>query len=130
MSPCPQVRMSIRAFEVRAVDHDAQEPVLAYWIVRGPHLKRHVVIGAKIYCLDVAPSPEIPEVDPMAILVREQILRHDPVLELRRPRPLARHHVVARQVPPEVIVQVLGPLHASPKLAMKAWGRHFPGASP
>ena len=46
--------------------------------------------------------------DPVAILVGEQILRHDPVLELRWQRPLARHHVVARQIPPEVIVQGLG----------------------
>ena len=66
------------------------------------------MVGAEIDRLDVAPGPEIPEVDPMAILVREQVLRHDPVLELRRQPPLARHHVVARQVPPEVIVQVLG----------------------
>src|SRR6185369_6862408 len=28
----------------------------------------------------------------------------DPVLELWRQRPFARHHVVARQVPPEIIV--------------------------
>src|SRR5205814_1616803 len=54
---------------------------------------------------DVPPGPEIPEVDPMAILVRKQVLRHDPVLVLRRQPPLARHHVVARQVPPEVIVR-------------------------
>src|SRR5215204_1732609 len=44
----------------------------------------------------------------MAILVREQVLWDDPVLELRRQPPLARHHVVAGQVPPEVIVQLLG----------------------
>src|SRR5260370_1837823 len=44
----------------------------------------------------------------MAILVREEVLRHDPILELRRQRPLARHHVIAWQVPPEVIVQGLG----------------------
>src|SRR6266403_2729335 len=96
-----------RAFEVRGVDHHAQEPVLADGIVRGAHLERHLVLGAKIARLDVAPGPDIPEVDPMAILVREKILRHDPVLVLRRQPPLARHHVVARQVPPEVIVQVL-----------------------
>src|SRR5882762_2368499 len=46
--------------------------------------------------------------DPMTILVREQIFRDDPVLELRRQRPFTCHHVVARQVPPEIIVQVLG----------------------
>src|SRR5215470_6816207 len=46
--------------------------------------------------------------DPMAILVREQIFRDDPVLELRRQPPFTCHHVVAWQVPPEIIVQVLG----------------------
>src|SRR5262249_30222121 len=54
-----------------------------------------------------APATEIPEMKRMAIFVRKQVLRHDPVLELRRQRPLARHHVVARQVPPEVVVQPL-----------------------
>src|SRR5262245_24228977 len=46
--------------------------------------------------------------DPMAILVREQIFRNDPVLELRRQPPFTCYHVVARQVPPEIVVQVLG----------------------
>src|SRR5258705_7088696 len=66
------------------------------------------MVGTEIDRLNVTPGPEIPEVDPMAVLVREKILRHDPVLELRRQPPLARHHVVARQIPPEVIVQGLG----------------------
>ena len=44
----------------------------------------------------------------MAIFVREQIFRDDPVLELRRQPPFAGHHVVAWQVPPEIIVQGLG----------------------
>src|SRR6202158_1504678 len=66
------------------------------------------MVGAEIDRLHVSPGPEIPEMDPMAILVRQETLRHDPVLELRRQPPLARHHVVARQIPPEVIVQVLG----------------------
>src|SRR5271166_5411613 len=46
--------------------------------------------------------------NPMAILVREQIFRDNSILELRRQRPFTCHHVVARQVPPEIIVQVLG----------------------
>src|SRR6266436_5626075 len=66
------------------------------------------MVGTEIDGLNVPPGPQIPEVDPMAVLVREKILRHDPVLELRRQPPLARYHVVARQVPPEIIVQVLG----------------------
>ena len=73
----------------------------------GTHLQCHLVIGAEIDRLDVSPRPQIPEVDPMAILVGEEILRHDPVLELRWQCPLACHHVIAWQVPPEVIVQGL-----------------------
>src|SRR5258708_18175679 len=66
------------------------------------------MVGTEIDRLNVTPGPEIPEVDPMAVLVREKILRHDPVLELRRQPPLAGHHVVSWQIPPELIVQVLG----------------------
>ena len=47
--------------------------------------------------------------DLMAIAVAEQVFGHDAVLELRRQPPFARHHVVARQVPPEIIVELLRP---------------------
>jgi hypothetical protein len=40
------------------------------------------MVGTKIDRLDVAPRPEIPEVDAMAVLVREQVLGHDSILEL------------------------------------------------
>jgi len=36
--------------------HDAHEPVLANGIVRGPHLERHLVVGAEIERLDVPPG--------------------------------------------------------------------------
>src|SRR5258707_4946522 len=45
----------------------------------------------------------------MAILVREQIFRDDSVLELRQQPPFTCQHVIAWQVPPEIIVQVLAP---------------------
>src|SRR5215210_6375410 len=45
----------------------------------------------------------------MAVAVAEQVFRHDAVLELRRQAPLACHHVVAREVPPEIIVELLRP---------------------
>src|SRR3984893_1541167 len=96
-----------RAFEVRCVDYDAKKPVLANRIVRRAHLEGHLVVGAKIDRLDIAPGSKIPEMNSMTVLVREQIFRDDPVLELRRQRPFTCHHVVARQVPPEIIMQVL-----------------------
>ncbi|MCY1287892.1 hypothetical protein D3C81_1003890 [compost metagenome] len=43
----------------------------------------------------------------VAVLVGEQVFCHQAVLELRRQCPFARHHVVARQVPPEVVVLLL-----------------------
>jgi hypothetical protein len=58
---------------------------------------RHLVIGTKVDGLEITPGPKIPEMDPVAIFVREQILADDPVFELRRQRTFARHQVVARK---------------------------------
>jgi len=38
------------------------------------------MVGTEIDCLDISPGTEIPEVYLVAILVREEILRHNPVL--------------------------------------------------
>ena len=48
-----------------------RKPSLAHRVVRGPDFQRHLVIGSEIDRLDIASGPEIPEVDAMAILVRE-----------------------------------------------------------
>ena len=98
-----------RAFKVRRIDYHAEESVFAHRIVRRPDLQWHLVVGAEIDRLDVAPGPQVPEVDLVAILVRQQVLRGEAVLGLRRQRPFARHHAVAWQVPPEVKVQSLRP---------------------
>ena len=60
-----------RAFEVCAVDHDAAEAELSDGIMCRAHLEQHLVISPEVDCLDVAPGPQIPEVDSMAILVRK-----------------------------------------------------------
>ena len=57
-----------RSFEVCGVDHDAEETVFSDRIVRRADLEQHLVVGAEVDRLHVAPSPEIPEVDPMAVL--------------------------------------------------------------
>src|ERR1700731_986699 len=75
--------------------------------MRRTDFQRHLVVGAEIDRLNIAAIPKVPEMDPVAVFVREEILRHDPVLELRRQSPLARYHIVARQVPPEIIVKLL-----------------------
>src|SRR5450755_1217903 len=43
------------------------------------------------------------------IPIGQQVFGDDAVLELRRQAPLAGNHIVARQVPPEVVVQLLRP---------------------
>ena len=52
--------------------------------MRGADLQRHLVIGAEIDRLHIPPGPEIPEVDVVAMLVREQVFEDDPVLVLGR----------------------------------------------
>ena len=67
-----------RAFEIGRVDHDADEPVFARRVVRGPHFERHLMIRAEIDRLHVAPRAQVPEMQAMPVFVREQILGHDP----------------------------------------------------
>lgn len=67
-----------RGFEIRGVDHNAYKAVFANRIVRRPYLQRHLMIGAEVDGLHVATGAEIPEVETMAIFVRQQIFRDDP----------------------------------------------------
>src|ERR1700733_1665784 len=96
-----------RAFQVRGVDYDTQKTVLAHRVMRRADFERHLVVGAEIDRLHIAPRTQIPEVEMVAVFVREQVLCDDPVLELWRQPPFARHHVVAWQVPPEIVMQLL-----------------------
>ena len=98
-----------RAFEVGGVDDHAEEAVFLDRIVRRADLQRHLVVGAQVDGLHVAARAQIPEMEPVAVFVGEQVLGHDAVLELRRQPPFAGHHVVARQVPPEIVVLLLRP---------------------
>ena len=76
-------------------------------IVGRPHLERHLMIGAEIDGLHVAAAAQVPEVDLMAVAVAEKVFRDDAVLELRRQPPFTRHHVVAGQIPPKIVVELL-----------------------
>ena len=96
-----------RTFEIGRVDDNAEEAVFAGGIVCGTHFEGHLVIGAEIDRLNVAARSQVPEVNAVAVLVREQVFGNDAVLELRRKTPLAAHHIISRQVPPKVIVQGL-----------------------
>src|SRR4051794_23478428 len=65
------------------------------------------MVGPEVDRLHVATCAQVPEVNAVAVSVAEQIFGNDAVLELRRQRPFARDHVVAGQVPPEIIVKLL-----------------------
>lgn len=94
-------------FQISGIDDDAEKTVFPRGIVGRPHLKRHLVIGVKINRLHIAARPQIPKMDLMPIFVGQQIFRNDAVLKLRWQGPFTRHHVVAGQVPPEIIVKLL-----------------------
>ena len=75
--------------------------------MRRADFQRHLVVFAQIEGLHHLAPAQVPEVDRMAIFVGHQILGHDAVFILRRQAPFRADHVIARQVPPEIIVLVL-----------------------
>jgi hypothetical protein len=76
------------AFEIGRVDHDTQKTIFADRIMRRADLERHLVIGPEIDRLHIA-TGAIPEVEMVAVFVREQVFRDGTVLELRRQPPFA-----------------------------------------
>src|SRR5258708_27321711 len=75
-------------------------------VVSGAHFQCHLMVGAEIDGLDVTPGPQIPEVNPMAVFVRKQVLRHDPVLELRWQR-RSEEHTSELQSPDHIVCRLL-----------------------
>ena len=96
-----------RALQVGGIDDDPAEAVILGRVVRGADLQRHLVVFAQVDGLYVLALAQVPEMDRMAVLVGQKVLGHQPVLELRRQAPFRADHVVARQVPPEIVMLVL-----------------------
>ena len=88
-------------------DHRPGESVGLPRIVRRPELQEHLVLGSDVDRRVEPALSEVPEMKPVAVFVREQVLGHDPVLELLRRAPFAAHQHVLSQVPPEVIGEFL-----------------------
>jgi len=65
------------------------------------------MIGAEIDRLHVTPLAQIPKVKAVPVAVCEKIGGHDAVFELWWGSPLARYHVVLRDIPPIIVVQTL-----------------------
>ena len=51
--------------------------------MRRPDLQSHLVVRAQIDCLHIASRAQIPEVNPVAIFIAEQIFGNDAFLEQR-----------------------------------------------
>jgi hypothetical protein len=96
-----------RAFEIGGVSDHPGEPVLLDRVMGRTDLEHHLMIGAEVNGLHVPAFAQVPEMQPVSIFVRQQVSGHNAVLELGRQAPFARNHVVARQVPPEVVLLVL-----------------------
>ena len=86
---------------------DADEPVRLRRVVRRPQLEHHLVLGPEVDLLHVLARLEVPDVQPVAVLVAEQQLADQAVLDHLRRAPLARDDGVVVEVPPEVVRELL-----------------------
>ena len=96
-----------RRREILQAGDDADEAVGLVGIVRGPQLEHHLLLGAEVELLQVRAAVEIPHVQRVAVLARQQQLRVHAVLHHVRRAPLAGDHRVVAEVPPEVVGEVL-----------------------
>src|SRR5687768_3273095 len=108
-----------RARQVLEAEHHAREPIAPSRIVCGPQLQHHLLLGTELQLLQVRTAPQIPDVQRVAILAREQQLRVDTARHHVRRPPLAGDHDVVTEVPCEIVREVLWPavsLPAPPEL--------------
>jgi hypothetical protein len=106
VAPAPQPH---RRRQVGRRGDDADKPVGLRRVVRRAQLEHHLVFRAEVDLLHVPAALEIPDVQPVAVLVTEQQLAHEPVLDHLRRAPLARDDGVVVEVPPEVVRELLRP---------------------
>ena len=71
-------------------------------------LEHELMVAAQIDFLQVLALVQVPEVQPASVLAAEQDFGNQTVLEGIRCSPLAGHHRVVAEVPPEIIGQFLG----------------------
>ena len=86
---------------------DAGEPVGARRVVSRSQLQHHLLLGAEVELLHVAPAAQVPDVQLAAVLPAEQELRVDAVLHHVGRAPRAGDHRVLAQVPPDVVGELL-----------------------
>ena len=69
-----------RGRQVLQARNGASEPVGLGWVVRRPQLEHHLIFRTELELLDVSPLMQIPHVQGIAVLARQQQLRVDAVL--------------------------------------------------
>src|SRR6266498_2458568 len=74
-------------FEVRRIHHDTHEPVRLRRVVGGTQLEDDLMVLTEVDRLDVAPLPQVPEVQGMAVLVAQQQLGIEPSFDHVRGAP-------------------------------------------
>ncbi len=84
-------------------------------VVRRAQLQDHLMLGAEIERLQVAPLAQVPDVEGVTVLSAQQQLGIHAVLHHVRRAPFAGDHRVLAQVPGEVVGQVLRPAVPLPR---------------
>ena len=77
--------------------------------MRRAQLEHHLVLRPEVDLLHVLARREVPDVQPVAVLVAEQQLADEAVLDHVRRPPLGRDHRAEVEVPPEVVGELLRP---------------------
>ena len=77
--------------------------------MRRTQLEHHLLLRPKVQRLHLPALPQVPHVQLMPVLPREEELRVHPCLHHRRRAPLAGQHGVPAEVPGEVVGQMLLP---------------------
>ena len=77
--------------------------------MRRAQLKHQLVLVAEVDLLHVLALVQVPEVQTAAVLAAEQQLGDQPVLEHVGRAPLAGHHGIVAEVPPQVVRELLRP---------------------
>src|SRR6266699_1660443 len=88
-------------------NHDTNKAVGLGRVMRGTHLEDHLLLLAQIERLDMASSPQVPNVHLMAVFAAEKQLRLQSTFDHVRRAPLATQQGVETQMPPEIVMKKL-----------------------
>ena len=96
-----------RRREILEREHHADKPVHLLRIVGRPQLEHHLLLRTQVELVQVDALVDVPDVQLVAVLARQQQLGVHAVLDHVRRAPFGGDHRVVPEVPPEVVGQLL-----------------------